>query len=265
MLFPPDIVKSIRSTVCAIGYLKSTEAECLADPGGSHVRLFGTGFLASRAAVVTARHVLLKLFAELDKKGLPKDRARLVFETVSGNKAIFQNIPFGRAVWLENETQDLGFVTFTAPSAEWSRSSTPAAFEVDSAVRVGQEVGLFGYPQGNLGIERDDDAGRRRTYRVGPVLQHGYVSAIAPTDEADNVDRYLLDVRTNVGMSGGPVFDPYTGAVVGLHDRGLAYETAFAIPLSRGRIEYLLERSMELASGSALQIALPTVKRRREA
>jgi hypothetical protein len=115
---------------------------------------------------------------------------------------------------------DLGIVAFDPPDAHWNGTAAPVAFSHRVPGALGLEVGAFGYPHGALSIERDSDDGERRVYRLGPVLQRGYLSALAPFDGSPTADRLLLDLRTSPGMSGGPVFEPYKGTVIGLNESG---------------------------------------------
>jgi S1-C subfamily serine protease len=75
------------------------------------------------------------------------------------------------------------------------------------------------------------------SFRWGPVVQQGYISAISPFDSSEIPEEILLDVRTAKGMSGAPVFRPHNGEVIGIHYAVIEATTAFGIPLTQGMVE----------------------------
>jgi S1-C subfamily serine protease len=257
---PLSLASSFKPSVCAIGYLKTSEDEFKADPTGSHLKLLGTGFLVTSTEVLTARHVISRVHAGLDKLGLPSDHARLLFHRANSD-TITQHLPrFVVSGALDLTEMDVGIVRFEPPHARWHEETTPLPIHDDASVGVGDPIAVIGYPQGSLSLEREDRFGQRRLYRIGAVLQQGYVSAIAPSDSATYVDRYLLDVRTGPGMSGSPVIDLATGTVIGLNDAGLAAETAFAWPLSVARVRLLVD-SLVGEPGTTRPVSVPIVRR----
>lgn len=256
-MFPYETVLSIKRAVCAIGYLKSSPAAYQADPTGSHLRLHGTGFLVRENVVLTARHVITQLQDEMENNLVPKDRAVLVFDRPEGTTATQFLVHFARAGWTMAPTKDLGIVAFDPPTPDWADKFPPVSFSHRVPAALGLEVGAFGFPQGSLGVEKVDDTGTVRVYRFGPVLQRGYISAVAPFDGAPIAERYLLDMATSKGMSGGPLFEPYKGTVIGLHEKGLGAETAFAIPLTRSRVEAFVSAYLRMGESTPVTLEMP--------
>ena len=124
--------------------------------------------------------------------------------------------------------------------------------------RARNGVCAIGYLRVSLDEYAKAPRGQARLYRYGPILQQGYISAIAPFDNSVFVERILLDLRTSVGMSGAPVFDSATGSVIGIHEGGRDATTAFAIPLNQRTITTLAEAH---TLGEPSNVALPMVTR----
>ena len=238
MLFPHATIRRIRSAVCAVGYYKKPEEEVVADPYGSNFTVLGTGFLVEGDMVVTARHVLQGLKQEMERKRIPSERMSFLFEGQPHHGAVTQySVEPVRPAWAATRTLDLG-ISQIAPQEGFARDIHPVTFGSAVPGIVGLDLGAFGYPQGSLSLERRDEEGNMKRYRVGPVLQRGYVSAVAPFEQPDVASRYLLDMTTSPGMSGAPVFEPYNGNVIALHTAGFAEETAFAVPLTKELVAY---------------------------
>jgi hypothetical protein len=98
-------------------------------------------------------------------------------------------------------------------------------------------VFVFGFAFSRVVLERQDFEGLPLRYAVGPILQQGWVSAIAPYESSHVVHRVLLDVRTSLLMHGAPVIDPGSNLVIGLHFDHRDNVTASAIPLSTPIVE----------------------------
>lgn len=237
--FSQTHLHSIRPAVCAVGYIKTDLVAMRAAPDESHFHFAGSGFLVAPGRILTAGHVIRDLFTFVKERRISKDMACAVFDRPRGDHSDLVVMQFITTYVIDDPINDLGIIEVWPPE-DWSAQVMPLAVQEASRLRVGDEIAVFGFPQGVASVERVDKAGNRRLYRLGPVLQQGYVSAIAPTDEASHVSRYLLDINTSRGMSGGPVVDPATGTIVGLHTSGLSTETAFAYPLSCEFVDHFL-------------------------
>jgi S1-C subfamily serine protease len=145
----------------------------------------------------------------------------------------------------------------------------PLTVSPEFTSEVGTAVSVIGFPFGAAAMVRPEAETALRLYRVGPVLQQGFVSAIAPFDESYRVDRLLLDVRTTEGMSGAAVVNSESGEVIGVHTSGYDKDPsvlAFAAPLNQSVIESILEQVDRLLVGEAastgqMEIRVPIVRR----
>jgi len=235
-----EVIAAIRLRICAIGVLKVPVTEFANDPIAPRFKIFGTGFLVGPLTALTNRHVLANVTAYIEKEALPKDRRHLAFIRPDGQgiaESFHEIEKMGMAT--DPKFLDLGLVTFRANPDDPIRTLSPVVIRPDFFGQVGDPIAVYGYAFGENLLKREIGK-RERTYRFGPVLQHGYISAIAPYEHSPRVDRLLLDVRTACGMSGSPVFDPATGTILGVHDSGFEDAVAFAIPLSSQMISDLI-------------------------
>ncbi|SRR6266571_3914337 len=235
-----EVLAAIRRRTCAVGVLKVPVEEFVKDASAPLFKILGTGFLVGPLTVLTNRHVVASVTAYIEREVFPKNRRHIAFERPDGQGVAmsFHEIEkMGMAT--HPAFLDIGLITFRAlpndPVCTLSPVEIPSEFRCD----VGDAIAVYGYAFGENLLKREFGQ-RERTYRFGPVLQQGYISAIAPFEHAPRVDRLLLDVRTARGMSGSPVFDPLSGAVLGVHDSGVEDTVAFAIPLSSIMIADLL-------------------------
>jgi hypothetical protein len=80
---------------------------------------------------------------------------------------------------------------------------------------LGEPVGVVGFPFGtDLHVDKRKDA--KKLVRMGPLLQHGFISGFQPWQKSIGIKEILLDVRAIGGMSGSPVFRQKTGQVIGV-------------------------------------------------
>jgi hypothetical protein len=77
-------------------------------------------------------------------------------------------------------------------------------------------------------------------YRVGPLLQQGFVSAISPYETSKKLNRLLLDVRSSPPMNGAPVVDTSTGVAIGMLYDTMERVSARAVPLDGPTLRSLL-------------------------
>jgi len=117
---------------------------------------------------------------------------------------------------------------------------------------------MMGYAHGS-DLMKTERGETEYNYRYGPVLQRGFISALAPFDQAEIVTRVLLDIRSATFMSGSPVFDPTSGTVLGLHNAGHDHAVSFAIPLDADRLALFRNIAQEGTLGTSGSTALPPV------
>lgn len=183
---------------------------------------------------MTNRHVIQGLLQAQSDMGFPDDQRILqfVYPRVGGLQQAFCR--FEHVGMVTNQELDFGFIEFPRrPESEFEQCR-PLVIGNPSTVEVGQPIAACGYPFGTPMLTEEG-----RVYRFGPVLQQGYVSAIAPFDEQPP-KKFLLDIRTAPGMSGCPVVQSNDGQVIGIHYAGWEATTALALPLDSQLIEALL-------------------------
>jgi S1-C subfamily serine protease len=95
------------------------------------------------------------------------------------------------------------------------RLPAPLPIAWDYQVREGESVALCGYPYGFTNLFNRGKSGLRG---VNSVVQRAIISALwpYPSSRDSEVTLMQLDTLTNPGNSGGPVFLPSTGEVIGV-------------------------------------------------
>jgi hypothetical protein len=241
-----DIIARLRSAVCAIGYLKVPLEQHANDPQPSHFHIEGTGFLVRSNVVITTRRILRLATQQAENAGLPSDRLLVRFDqTGTDENAAFLLCTFMRRGYFSNAAVNLGAIE--VPPYE---EGMPVTLGETLKVQVSQDIGALGYAYGNRLLQRDDDSGELRPYRAGPILQQGYISALAPHPSSARVERLLLDLATQGRMSGSPIFDSRVGTVIGVHEavEGAEGVTAFAMPLTTSLVNAICEPLLRATS-----------------
>ena len=189
-----DVIARVKPSVLAVGTLQP-----LRQPP---VRIAGTGFVvAGGRRALTCHHVVAPLRALLDDE-------QLVVLVGSGRDV---QVRRAEIVALDPD-HDAALLSFTG-------EPVPALHLARERAREGQEVAFTGYPIANV-------------YGLHPVTHRGIVSAVTPivVPQAsaraldptmiqrlkDGFAVYQLDATAYPGNSGGPLYDPATGAVLGM-------------------------------------------------
>lgn len=195
-----DTLERLRGSVVAVGTLRAPKH--FGKPGPA-ARFTGTGFIVGNGRqVITNEHVLP---ASLDAAS----GETLVVFSGRGEQAKTLAVEIVR----RDPVHDLALLSFRG-------EALPAlTLEVSAEVREGQRVAFTGFPLGMvLGLY--------------PVTHRGIISAISPivtpahtagTLTAAQIQRmrnpfnvYQLDATAYPGNSGSPVYNPSSGAVVGV-------------------------------------------------
>lgn len=232
----PAAIDHVRNGVCAVGYSTVSPKRLAAEFASPYFKVLGTGFLVRDATVITNRHVLQAIQFHQADKGLPDDQivAQFVYPTQSGWQTANCHIEY--QAWLGEV--DIGFLDIRRATSPEFEQCKPLAFDDLARLTVGNPIALFGYPYGTEMLTKD-----LKMFRFGPVMQQGFISAIAPFHSVDptEINEILLDVRTAGGMSGAPVFWPHTGKVFGIHYGGWEATTQLALPLTKEKVDGWLE------------------------
>jgi len=237
-------LEQLRPCTCAIGYLTKSPEESVGDLHSPSFRILGSGFLVSAGVVVTNRHVVLALEAKIKELRLPANRC--IAQFAYGSQQVFKFLTGHGFLTnkLDKARSDIGYVSFSTQDDASHPFIKPAKTGGELIVDVGNPVGVYGYPYGEI-LHKRESGEKEIVYRFGPLLQQGFISGMAPFDSSEMIERLLLDVRTAKGMSGCPVFDARDGTVIGIHSSGIGADVAFAIPIDTRLVDTIIN----IASG----------------
>jgi len=239
-----DTLDRLRNSVVAVGTLKS--AKHFGKPGPA-ARFTGTGFIVGNGRqVITNDHVLP---ASLDAAS---GETLVVFSGRGENaKALAVEIIRRDAI------HDLALLSFAG-------QALPAlTLDGSDEVREGQRVAFTGFPLGMvLGLY--------------PVTHRGIISAISPivipahtasTLTAVQIKRmrnpfnvYQLDATAYPGNSGSPVYNPHSGAVLGVLNSVLVKRTKESLLSQPSGISYAIpvQFVVRLLQGGGIKPLQPT-------
>jgi S1-C subfamily serine protease len=210
------IYPSLKPSVVAIASRLSKNPE-LPD-------IIGTGFIARADGIIfTNNHVIqaIKKLSRLKSMG-PEDWPIVVlyFHWVPDKGMMIIDLEVKRVGGLKREKPvegynygpdipDLGFIHVHIKDLP----ALKIAEKLD--LNEGEEVMLAGFPMGT-----DTLRAPGWLHQLTPTLQSGIISAILPFP-CDNPHAMLLNIMTQGGSSGSPVFNPSTGEVIGIEYAGI--------------------------------------------
>ncbi len=193
----PEVITRLKLSVVIVGTFRPTDSP--------RFRLRGTGFVAgSGNTVITNAHVL-------PDTSEPPEGMSLVVQV----RAPDQSLGMRQAVVLDvDRVHDLALLRIDGPAVQ------AVTIRDSDTVREGQSIAFMGFPIGGV-------------LGYSPVTHRGVVSSItqavmpAPTarqlseatiraGRSGSFDIFQLDGTAYPGNSGGPLFDPDTGAVIGV-------------------------------------------------
>jgi len=221
-----DVINRVRRATCAIGYLIIPLKDYLPDRTRPAFEVLGTGFLVRETTVMTNRHIIKAIERQISR-GTPEHQFFLQFiyeDGRGGLQGALARMQSRGAIM--NPEWDIGFIEFQSGDPDFAQVNPLAPAEPWQAT-VTEEIAACGYPYGTAMLERDTT----KIYRFGPVVQQGYISAIAPYDTATKPTELLLDLRVAGGMSGSPVFRPLDGGLLGIVFASWEATTALALPV----------------------------------
>lgn len=237
-------ISNFRNGVCAIGLLPVPIKEFAQDPLSYPPDVVGTGFLVAENYVLTNSHVLEKLRKEQGKNdGIPDEQLVVDFTPWRGRNHLVTTLRMVRNPReISSSSLDVALIEIQPSPTEQFRGVPPLKIQTDWDVVVTEKVFAVGYPFGSVLLERKPEV-----RRFGPVIQQGYISAIAPFDRVSRPTEILLDLQAARGMSGSPIISYRTGCVIGIlyeiyeeYDilgRQFRTTTAFGIPLAEKLVE----------------------------
>jgi hypothetical protein len=253
---------ALRLQTCAIGTLKVSVDQFVSKLDSPQFKIFGTGFVVGPRLVMTNRRVLKTLEAYVDARAIPKHWRHVAFLRPDGEGVAQSFHQFDKiALLTEPREFDVGLISFRATGDDPINTRTPVQTEEHFAAEIGDLISVCGYAFGETLLKRDT---HERIYRFGPVLQTGFISAIAPYDHSQVVDRLLLDVRTARGMSGAPVLHHASGSVIAMHSAGIEDTVAFAIPINTDMLNIFVKMAEQSSPGDRGESAVSRVARSSE-
>jgi len=183
--------------------------------------IIGTGFFVRKDGfVLTNQHVLEKI-AEIGKKlgkNTFEEIAKVLYFTNTENGIGVVPLVVARAAKIgwekppENyygESPDIGFLELK------DVKDCPILEISDAEIIEGSEVAIAGFPMGTETLKVPG-----WIHQVGPTLQKGIVGAVLPFP-CKTPHAIMLDIMTQGGSSGSPIFDVAYGKVIGILYAGL--------------------------------------------
>jgi len=216
-----DVYPRIRESIVAFTPLYHRESH----PGEEKPEfppIIGTGFIVDqRGWIATNDHIIKALTRAYRPEGIetpewcvlalmfyPTDRGILQLPLDVIGVAIIQDfVPQG--VYYDREKPDIGFVQVNATGLP------ELDFDADPHIIEGQQLATAGFPMGTDALTAPGWLDQ-----IGPTLQSGIVSSVLPF-QCDQPHGFTLNVMTQGGASGSPVFCPDTGVVKGILYAGL--------------------------------------------
>ena len=261
-----ELLRTVSASTVALGYLRGTPLEWKHDPV-AQFEIQGTGFVIAPGVVLTTRHTINALKDIRDNGTVPPTALRVGFILPESSTRLTLIVAELRSFGSTDHVDyDLGIVNHRRSAA--TDAAPPLSVGEHFEAHVTDDVFCVGFPGGSSALRRRDEKGVPRSYRFGAVVQQGHVSALAPFDGSALIERVLLDMRTQKGMSGGPVVACSSGQVIGVHQAGIGDMVAFAVPLDQPFLASLIgiAGNLEALSTTDSQrmpnVTVPTVRRR---
>ena len=199
----PATIAKLKPSILIVGTYKETNSP--------RFNLRGTGFVVASSGLATSNLAITNAHVLPDVNPAEADPAQVVLQVRNGQNELSAR----RVTVLEvDKAHDLALLKFDGPAA------AAMAMRGAELVREGQNVAFLGFPIGGaLGFS--------------PVTHRGIISSITSVAippgsgrqlnaasvralRDGNFEVYQLDATAYPGNSGGPLFDPETGELLGV-------------------------------------------------
>ncbi|HKP02787.1 MAG TPA: serine protease [Chthoniobacterales bacterium] len=242
----PETFSRVRKSIVAFATAWATIAEGENPP--LLPKIIGTGFIVDeRGIVITNRHVV----EALDKLPRMKDcltRFAMVFTEITsvGTQQTMAAgiVPLKRrfvATTVETPHTYYGELAADLAIIQLAVRDVPALHVANDEwrIRAGMPIATAGFPLGT-----DPLAIFGNVNQVTPTLRHGIVSGVFPF-EVPHAHGFTIDIMSQGGASGSPVFDPENGDVLGVIHAGFpGTNISIAVPgwLVSQAVDQLLQK-----------------------
>lgn len=213
-----DTYDEIRPTIVALieRFLPAGEDRPL------YPHILGTAFVIDESGVLaTNEHVVAHIAALERPAGLAPDEPLALAVLSWMTEGEYNQVIVGVIGWAQidkfhthptaviKERPDVALVQLECCGL------TPVRLNSTTLLREGIEVATAGYTMGTYGLTAPG-----HLQQVTPTLQRGIVSAVLPCPSPRPAG-FTIDIMTQPGASGSPVFCPSTGSVFGILGGGL--------------------------------------------
>lgn len=182
--------------------------------------IIGTGFVAREDGIIVTNDHVLKAFADvLMPSECPPDEQRVyaILREFSSNSVTEIPLEIIQAATLDEFVPYVGYYG-DKPDVAVLRVKARGlpALDIDTTIPPeGTELATAGFPMGTDALNAPG-----WIHQLTPTLQRGIVSAVLPFF-CEGPHAFTLNVMTQGGASGSPVFYPETGSVAGVLYAGL--------------------------------------------
>lgn len=178
--------------------------------------LFGTGFVVdTRGVVCTNRHVVRLLEEQPTGSAIAVVFPR--FDETHGQAVLFRGVRACSVLhefsstgpFYGEQVPDIGFVQIDVQGLDAIEFATEPG-----TLRIGNSIATAGFGMGTAPIVTFD-----KVTQLTPLLRHGVISSVYPCP-CPLPDGFTIDVMTQGGESGSPVFLPDQPKIVGMVEAG---------------------------------------------
>ena len=182
------------------------------------MNIVGTAIQADKGKLVTCAHVV-------EAVSMKKKPGYILGRTLRDGLATYVAYPIAHALkYLDPRTEkvnsdvDLAILIVPAKDTEEHPYGIPNISWADSSqLGIGDQVIIGGYPLG----ENLFQITRSNRNIIQPTFYNGIVSAILPATNPTETRVIQVSIPVPGGMSGGAMFDPNTGKVLGMVTSGI--------------------------------------------